>query len=109
MIESAAPISFSSQPPLQNTTFVKLLIKRGLISDLAKITHSLDLSSHDLVPTVNLMLKPLEKLSNLANCQNVQNNNKGDKEKDGATPSINAITMGGSSNSNANQGNLTFH
>ncbi|XP_066927721.1 E3 ubiquitin-protein ligase HUWE1-like isoform X2 [Clytia hemisphaerica] len=105
MIESAAPISFSSQPPLQNTTFVKLLIKRGLISDLAKITHSLDLSSHDLVPTVNLMLKPLEKLSNLANCQNVQNNNKGDKEKDGATPSINAITMGGSSNSNANQDN----
>ena len=92
MIESAAPISFSSQPPLQNTSFVKLLIKRGLISDLARVTHNLDLSSHELVQTVNLMLKPLEKLSNLANCQNVQHNkNQKDANKENTTVTSTAI------------------
>ena len=72
MVESAAPISFTSQPPVQNIGFVKILIKRGLIADLARCTHSLDLSSQDLVTTVNTMLKPLEKLTNLANTQLVQ-------------------------------------
>lgn len=72
MIESAAPISFTSSPPLQNSSFIKMLVKRGLITDLARSTHSLDLSSHDLVNTVNVMLKPLEKLSNLANSQSLQ-------------------------------------
>lgn len=80
MIETAAPISFSSHPPLQNTSFIKLLIKRGLISDLARIAHHLDLSSHDLVPTINVMLKPLEKLSNLANSQNLHQNTKQEKD-----------------------------
>ncbi|XP_065656940.1 E3 ubiquitin-protein ligase HUWE1 isoform X2 [Hydra vulgaris] len=72
MVESAAPISFTSQPPVQNIGFVKILIKRGLIADLARCTHSLDLSSQDLVTTVNAMLKPLEKLTNLASNQIVQ-------------------------------------
>jgi len=89
MIESAAPISFSSQPPLHNTTFLKLLIKRGMISDLARSTHNLDLSSHDLIATVNVMLKPLEKLSNLANCQNMQNNKQ---EKDGSKEGQTGVT-----------------
>lgn len=93
MIESAAPISFSSQPPLQNTSFVKLLIKRGLISDLARVTHNLDLSSHELVQTVNLMLKPLEKLSNLANCQNVQHNkNEKDANKENVVTTTTTMT-----------------
>ena len=81
MIEFAAPISFSSAPPLQNSNFIKMLIKRGLISDLARCTHNLDLSSHDLVSTINVMLKPLEKLSNLANSQSMQAASKGDKDK----------------------------
>lgn len=80
MIESAAPLSFSSQPPLHNSNFIKMLIKRGLISDLARCTHNLDLSSHDLVATVNVMLKPLEKLSNLANSQSVHSTAKSDKD-----------------------------
>ena len=72
MVETAAPISFSSHPPLQNISFIKMLIKRGLIADLARCTHCLDLSSQDLVSTINVMLKPLEKLSNLANSQALQ-------------------------------------
>ena len=85
MIESAAPISFTSSPPLQNTSFIKMLIKRGLIADLSRTTHNLDLSSKDLVNTVNIMLKPLEKLTNLANSQNVQTNkqNKNENEVNG--------------------------
>ena len=83
MIESAAPISFTSHPPLQNISFIKVLIKRGLISDLARCMHNLDLSSHDLVSTVNIMLKPLEKLTNLANTQSVQSTKPENKDLKG--------------------------
>lgn len=93
MIETAAPISFSSHPPLHNTGFIKLLIKRGLISDLARIAHNLDLSSHDLVSTINVMLKPLEKLSNLANSQNLHPTSKQEKDaKDSQTASAGTST-----------------
>ncbi|OQR80407.1 E3 ubiquitin-protein ligase HUWE1-like, partial [Tropilaelaps mercedesae] len=42
---------------------VALLIKRGLLSDLARVAHSLDLSSPHLAATVNSALRPLEMLT----------------------------------------------
>ena len=46
---------------------VRLLLKRGVVTDLARIPHSLDLSSPSMVNTVNAALKPLETLSRIVN------------------------------------------
>ncbi|XP_032242084.2 E3 ubiquitin-protein ligase HUWE1 isoform X2 [Nematostella vectensis] len=64
MIDSGArtPQQAVVQPP--NTT-MRLLTKRGLITDLARVPHSLDLASPYLVTTLNALLKPLEKLSSI--------------------------------------------
>ncbi|KAG1653506.1 E3 ubiquitin-protein ligase HUWE1 [Nymphon striatum] len=61
---------------------VKLIVKKGLVADLAKIPHSLDLSSPSLAATINNVLKPLEVLSRVIN-QPIGNTtgNKGIKSK----------------------------
>lgn len=46
---------------------VKVLLKKGLVTDLARVTHSLDLSSPSMANTVNSALKPLETLSRIVN------------------------------------------
>ncbi|XP_048517112.1 E3 ubiquitin-protein ligase HUWE1 isoform X3 [Dendroctonus ponderosae] len=46
---------------------IKILIRRGLFNDLAKITHYLDLSSPYTSFTANAALKPLESLSRTIN------------------------------------------
>lgn len=65
-------IDSGSRPPQQSlvqppNNTMKLLTKRGLITDLARVTHSLDLGSPYLVNTLNSLLKPLEKLSSIVN------------------------------------------
>lgn len=46
---------------------LKILVKKGLLVDLARVTHSLDLSSSFLANTINAVLKPLEMLSRSVN------------------------------------------
>lgn len=46
---------------------VKVLLKKGLVSDLARVAHSLDLSSPRMASTINAALKPLETLSRIVN------------------------------------------
>lgn len=46
---------------------VRALLRRSLVTDLARITHSLDLSSPHMAATVNSALKPLETLSRIVN------------------------------------------
>ncbi len=46
---------------------VKMMLKRNLISDLARVAHSLDLSSPNVASTVNAALKPLEILTRIVN------------------------------------------
>lgn len=46
---------------------IKIMIRRGLFNDLAKITHYLDLSSPHTSFTANAALKPLESLSRTIN------------------------------------------
>ena len=46
---------------------VRIMLKRGVITDLAKIPHSLDLSSPNMAVTINAALKPLETLSRIIN------------------------------------------
>lgn len=63
---------FKGQQTLMNN-IVKNLLKRGLVTDLARIPHSLDLSSPYMAATVNAALRPLETLSRSVNqhCQSV--------------------------------------
>lgn len=46
---------------------VKIMLRKGIITDLAKIPHSLDLSSPNMAATINAALKPLEHLSRIIN------------------------------------------
>lgn len=57
---------FKGQQNIVNN-MVKILIKRGVVTDLARIPHNLDLSSPYLASTVNAALKPLETLSRAVN------------------------------------------
>ncbi len=57
---------FKGQQNCMNN-MVKILLKRGLVTDLARIPHNLDLSSPSMANTVNAALKPLETLSRIVN------------------------------------------
>lgn len=46
---------------------VKIMLRKGLLADLARIPHYLDLSSPNMANTVNAALKPLETLSRIVN------------------------------------------
>ncbi|BFZ10773.1 hypothetical protein BsWGS_13813 [Bradybaena similaris] len=52
---------------VMNNNMMKILVKKGMLVDLARIAHSLDLSSPFLASTVNAALKPLETLSRSVN------------------------------------------
>lgn len=77
MIESCPPVSptqtgvQSRTPPNILNNVVKVMLKKGIVSDLARVTHSLDLSSPHMAMTVNSALKPLETLSRIINQPNV--------------------------------------
>ena len=45
--------------------FVRMLIRKGFITDLAKAVYSLDLNSPMLITTVNTLLKPMESLTKI--------------------------------------------
>ena len=73
MIDSC-PTSQSAQaniPPYKQqhnmNNMVKMMLKRALITDLARVSHSLDLSSPNMATTINAVLKPLETLSRIVN------------------------------------------
>ncbi|UYV80320.1 HUWE1 [Cordylochernes scorpioides] len=48
-------------------SIVRLLLRRGLVGDLARVPHHLDLASPHMAATVNAALKPLETLSKIVN------------------------------------------
>lgn len=53
----------------QPNNVMKLLLKKGLVNDMARVPHSLDLASPNFVATINCLLKPMEKLSGVVNQQ----------------------------------------
>jgi hypothetical protein len=63
MIEPSPPMG--GTPAMTNVH--KLLLRKGVLSDLARITHSLDLSSPSMANTINAVLKTLESLTFLVN------------------------------------------
>ncbi|XP_060587198.1 E3 ubiquitin-protein ligase HUWE1-like isoform X3 [Ruditapes philippinarum] len=62
---------FKGQQNIMNS-IVRNLLKRGLVTDLARIPYSLDLSSPYMAATINAALKPLETLTRSVN-MNSQN------------------------------------
>lgn len=54
------------QQQLSNN-IVRLFVRKGLVTDLARIPHLLDLSAPHMFATVNAILKPLETLSRFVN------------------------------------------
>lgn len=79
---------------------VRLLIRKNVTIDLARIPHSLDLSSPYMASTVNAALKPLEVISRIVN-QPVATNPTRPKSKPEQTvqESVNNTHTGGTSNS----------
>jgi len=64
---SATPHPFSSRNQQMSgvNNMVRIMLRRGLVTDLARVVHSLDLSSPNTAATVNAALKPLETLSRI--------------------------------------------
>ena len=46
---------------------IKLMVRKGLANDLARVPHSLDLSSPNMAMTINYTLHPLETLARMVN------------------------------------------
>lgn len=71
MIENCPPdnpslLKIHQYQPRRNDIF-HIMVNKGLIADLSKITQSLDLSSTHTISTINAVLKPLETLLRMAN------------------------------------------
>ncbi|XP_024868314.1 E3 ubiquitin-protein ligase HUWE1 isoform X2 [Temnothorax curvispinosus] len=74
MIDSCPPMSHTQLRASLRTHqynnvnyIVRIMLRKGIITDLAKIPHSLDLSSPNMAGTINAALKPLETLSRIIN------------------------------------------
>ena len=74
MIDSCPPTSYNQlrtslkMHQYNNVNYiVRIMLRKGIITDLAKIPHSLDLSSPNMAATINAALKPLETLSRIIN------------------------------------------
>ncbi|KAJ8983063.1 hypothetical protein NQ317_007105 [Molorchus minor] len=80
---------------------VKLMIRRGVFNDLAKITHYLDLSSPNTSFTANAALKPLESLSRTIN-QPTPTNSQSKTRKNHQSSEENAGAQSGTSTEGTN-------
>lgn len=67
--------------PINSSPFFKLLIRKNLIADFAKVIQSLDLSSPFMPNTVNQLLKTLEYLSKTLNSQQNAYTNRSRNER----------------------------
>uniref|UniRef100_A0A8C7CCR7 E3 ubiquitin-protein ligase HUWE1 n=1 Tax=Neovison vison TaxID=452646 RepID=A0A8C7CCR7_NEOVI len=76
---------------------IRLFLKKGLVNDLARVPHSLDLSSPNMANTVNAALKPLETLSRIVNqpsslfgSKSASSKSKSEKDAQGAAQDSNS-------------------
>lgn len=102
MIENCPPensqlLKLHHFQPKRNDIFY-IMIRKGLISDLAKLTQYLDLSSPHTIATVNATLKPLETLLRMTNQPGPVPLSS--KSKKSGTQSSSGGTLGASRNAN---------
>jgi len=97
---------FKGQQSVMNN-MVKVLLKKGLVSDLARIAHSLDLSSPRMASTINAAMKPLETLSRIVNQpQTVSSKITCSKQRNNVIESIDSNAQGQNDNVNSTQRKL---
>uniref|UniRef100_A0A5F8GGW4 E3 ubiquitin-protein ligase HUWE1 n=1 Tax=Monodelphis domestica TaxID=13616 RepID=A0A5F8GGW4_MONDO len=79
---------------------IRLFLKKGLVNDLARVPHSLDLSSPNMANTVNAALKPLETLSRIVNqpsslfgSKSASGKSKSEQDAQGASQDANSNTQ----------------
>ncbi|XP_071445079.1 E3 ubiquitin-protein ligase HUWE1 isoform X2 [Hetaerina americana] len=70
------PLTFKYCPLSNVSHMVRIMQKRGLVTDLARIPSHLDLSSSSMASTMNAVLKPLETLTRLLSQPPASNNVK---------------------------------
>ncbi|XP_037677889.1 E3 ubiquitin-protein ligase HUWE1 isoform X7 [Choloepus didactylus] len=80
---------------------IRLFLKKGLVNDLARVPHSLDLSSPNMANTVNAALKPLETLSRIVNqpsslfgSKSASSKSKSEQDAQGASQDSNSNQQG---------------
>lgn len=71
VVEQIPPTSYmrASQmsPSSETNQMIKLIVRRGIFSDLARVSNCIDMSSPDFTITVNEALKPMEVISRVTN------------------------------------------
>jgi len=91
----------SANQQLSNN-IVRLFVRKGLVTDLARIPHSLDLSAPHMFATVNAILKPLETLSRFVNLPS-----QSSSTKNHSTPAKKASIESSSSSSSGDDEDVT--
>ncbi|CAG0892782.1 unnamed protein product, partial [Cyprideis torosa] len=67
MNHDANAVRNGGRPTMTVNNVVKLFLRKGVLTDLARVTYGLDLTSPNMAGTVNAALKPLDTLSRLIN------------------------------------------
>ncbi|XP_076049070.1 HECT, UBA and WWE domain containing E3 ubiquitin protein ligase 1 isoform X2 [Oratosquilla oratoria] len=86
------------QQPLGMNNMIRVMVRKGLVTDLARIPHSLDLSSPNMAATINAALKPLELVSRIVNqpsytpmsANKKKHPQQGDQQQQGGTGTTNS-------------------
>jgi E3 ubiquitin-protein ligase HUWE1 len=63
---------------------VRIMLRKGILTDLARVSHYLDLSSPNMPASVNAALKPLETLSRIVNQPTAASNKVGKQKAQGS-------------------------
>ena len=97
------------QSSLSARTAARMLVRKGIITDLARAVHCLDLNSSHLVSTINTILKPLESLTRFVNQVSALHHKQasGDAKSTAATPAEATVNSSQSQPSTGGQENLT--
>ena len=97
------------QTSLSARTAARMLVRKGIITDLARAVHCLDLNSSHLVSTINTILKPLESLTRFVNQVSALHHKhaSGDAKSAAATATEATVNSGQSQPSNGGQENAT--
>ncbi|XP_068082120.1 E3 ubiquitin-protein ligase HUWE1 [Anabrus simplex] len=91
MIDNCPPLM--SSPPGSSkihhygvmNTIVKVILRKGLLNDLARVSHYLDLSSPHIANSINSALKPLETLTRIVNQPTASSSKSGKVKSQGVT------------------------
>ncbi|CAL4102721.1 unnamed protein product, partial [Meganyctiphanes norvegica] len=90
------------QQQLGMNNMIRVMVRKGLVTDMARIPHSLDFSSPNMATTINAALKPLELVSRIVNLPSFVPVSSSKKKNPSTTVEESAAALGtGTTNSEA--------